>query len=465
MSGVLIMNTNRLSNRFLWLLLIAGTSFFGHAKQEMCSPRNAAEVQEIVREAGAVGTTITIAGAGKGNSVKTTTADTTVLDQQYMSNIINLDVANKKITVQPGILWSVIQESVNQLGLAVAAMQSYCDFSVGGSIGVNAHGQDFRSAPIAETIESMVIVDANGELKRLSRTENSELFGLVVGGYGLFGVIVEVTLQLVDNTMLEKEIEIVDNQTVFNSSDALINDNDIALYSARFDMGTNRFMKRMITIAYRDTHEITTVPLKAIGVLEELRSKALNVLFNAARNYSLLRNYRIDFEKRVVEGAFYTKRSRNNAMFYKTGTLSHSDAKKVEILQEYFVPIEQAEQFIEQARLILKRYDVDVLNCSLRYVKQDDITFLPYAPKTVAAFVFYYTIDNNNIGFDYAKQWTRELIDIGLNHDARFYLPYYCFATKKQVRAAYPEFDDFVALKKQYDPKELFVNDLYLNYK
>ncbi len=459
------MNTNRLSQKFLWLLITAGTSFFGYANQEVCSPKSTTEVQELIREAGDTGTTITIAGAGRGNSVKTTSADTTVLDQQHMSKIINLDVANKKITVQPGILWSDIQEAINQLGLAVAAMQSYCDFSVGGSIGVNAHGQDFRFAPIAQTTESMVIVDANGDLKRLSRMENSELFCLFIGGYGLFGVIVEVTLQLVDNTMLKKEVEITDNKSVFDVSEALLNDNDIALYSARFDMSTDRFMKRMITIAYRDTHEVTTTPLKTIGVLEELRSKALNVLFNAARNYSLLRNYRIAFEKNVVEGAFYTKRSRNNAMFYRTGTLSHSDAEKVEILQEYFVPIEHADQFIKQSRQLLKRHDVDVLNCTLRYVKQDDVSFLPYAQKTVAAFVFYYSIDNSDAGFECVRGWTRQLVDIALKHNARFYLPYYCFATEKQVRAAYPEFDDFIALKKQYDPKEIFVNDLYLTYK
>jgi len=467
-----MMNIDRLPNRvpskFLWLLLIAGTSFFGYASvehHEVCSPRNTAEIQELIRKARDTSSTITIAGAGKGNSVKTTSIDATVLDQQYMSKVIHIDVANKKITVQPGILWCDLQETVNPFGLAVAAMQSYCDFSVGGTIGVNAHGQDFRFAPIAQTIESMIIVDANGDLQRLSKTENSELFGLVIGGYGLFGVIVEATLQLVDNTMLEKEVRVVDNTSVFGASDALINDNDIALYSARFDMGTDRFMKRMITIAYRDTYEKTNKPLKAIGFLEELRGNALNVLFNAARNYSLLRDYRIAFEQHVVEGAFYTKRSRNNAMFYKAGTLSHSDTEKIEILQEYFVPIEHAEQFIEHARQLLRRYDVEVLNCTLRYVQQDEVSFLPYAPKTVAAFVFYYSIDNNTIGFDCVRQWTRELIDIALKYDARFYLPYYCFATKEQVRSAYPEFDDFIALKKQYDAKEIFVNDLYLNYK
>ena len=454
-----------MNQRIILPLWLAGLLVGTYLSATVYSPASVEDVQQLVVNARENDQTITIVGAGRGNSVKNNSKkDFYELKQDRMNGVISVDVKSKKITVQPGITWAEILEAINPFGLSVAVMQSFCDFSVGGTIGVNAHGQDFRFAPIAQTIDSMVIVDAQGSIKKLSRSENNELFSLVIGGYGLFGVIVEVTLHLVDNVMLEKEVTIADNAAVFAASKDFVLNNDIALYSARFDMGSCHFMERMLTITYKDTHEIINKPLKTIGAIEILRGKAINTLFNLVRCNSFLRNARIHLESALFEGAFYTRRTRNNAMYYKTGALSHSDDKKIEILQEYFVPLKNAEQFIQDARRVLKKHGVDVLNCTLRYVKQDTISYLPYASETVAAFVFYCMIDNNQTGFKMAKEWTCELVDTALKNNARFYLPYYCFATKEQVRMAYPEFDSFITLKKKYDPQELFVNDLYLTY-
>lgn len=443
---------------------LLGFSFLANGfQQEMRFPATIKEVQAEVMNARLASKNITIAGAGKGNSVKTTGRDTIVLNQKYMNKIINLDVAYKKITVQPGITWGEIQESINYFGLAISAMQSYCDFSVGGTIGVNAHGQDFRFAPIAQTIDSLLIVDAHGQLLRLSKTENSELFSLVIGGYGLFGIIVEATLQLIDNTMLEKEVFVARNNKLFANADQLINNDNIALYSARFDMGSKKFMARAINIVYYDTYEKTKDPIEAIMLPDSVKGFLFNKSFDAARKYKFLRDFRVLVEKNIIEVS--SNISRNNAMHYITSSLSHNDHEKIEILQEYFIPLSEANRFIAQAKDLLLLFDVDVLNCTLRYVKQDSISFLPYASETVAAFVFYCSIDNDKNGFDNAQIWTRNLIDIALACNGRFYLPYYCFATKEQVRKAYPEFDSFIELKKKYDPQEILINDLYLSYR
>lgn len=427
------------------------------------SPACTQEVQQLIREAQKTGKHITIVGAGKGNSVKSTQCDTYELKQNQMNHIIALNLKDKKITVQPGILWSTIQECINPFGLSIAAMQSYSDFSVGGTIGVNAHGQDFRFAPIAQTIDSMVIVDAHGNLKRVSSTENSELFRLIIGGYGLFGVIVEVTIHLIDNTMLEKKVMIEYTSDILSHSQKNLDRDDIALYSARFDMGKEHFMDRMISITYTNTHEITHAPLSSTKKIETANNYMINILFNLTRQYKFLRNKRFAFECNFFE-KLCTKYTRNNAMYHQTGTLSHTDNTKIEILQEYFIPLQNMKAFIRQAKAILIHNKVDVLNCTLRYVKKDTISYLPYAPETVGAFVFYYSIDNKKQGFDDAQKWTQQLVNSALDCNGRFYLPYYCFATKEQVRKAYPEFDGFIALKKVYDPNALFINDLYSTY-
>ena len=46
---------------------------------------------------------------------------------------------------------------------------------------------------------------ADGTIVTASRTENEKLFRLAIGGYGLFGVIVEATMEVVGNGIYKKE--------------------------------------------------------------------------------------------------------------------------------------------------------------------------------------------------------------------------------------------------------------------
>ena len=50
--------------------------------------------------------------------------------------------------------------------------------------------------PIVHDVESFTLINARGASVLCSRTANAELFSLAIGGYGLFGVIVTITLRL-----------------------------------------------------------------------------------------------------------------------------------------------------------------------------------------------------------------------------------------------------------------------------
>lgn len=64
--------------------------------------------------------------------------------------------------------------------------------------------------PIIADLKSFTLVDAGGEPRRCSRTDNAELFRLAIGGYGLFGIIATVTLRLVRRQKVERVVEIVE---------------------------------------------------------------------------------------------------------------------------------------------------------------------------------------------------------------------------------------------------------------
>ena len=73
-----------------------------------------------------------------------------------------------------------------------------------GALAANVHGRGLAMTPFIGDVESFVLVDAAGEARRCSRTENADLFRLAIGGYGLFGAIASVTLKLSRRRKLER---------------------------------------------------------------------------------------------------------------------------------------------------------------------------------------------------------------------------------------------------------------------
>jgi hypothetical protein len=66
--------------------------------------------------------------------------------------------------------------------------------TVGESLEHNAAGPDGRTAVLH--VESIALVTPGGELRRASRSAQRELFALVAGGFGLFGALYSVTLDI-----------------------------------------------------------------------------------------------------------------------------------------------------------------------------------------------------------------------------------------------------------------------------
>ena len=84
---------------------------------------------------------ISIGGGRYSQGGQTATENALFLDMRSMNNIINLDTKNKRITVQSGITWRKIQEAIDPEGLSLKIMQSFSNFTVGGSLSVNVHGR------------------------------------------------------------------------------------------------------------------------------------------------------------------------------------------------------------------------------------------------------------------------------------------------------------------------------------
>ncbi|HEV7423923.1 MAG TPA: FAD-dependent oxidoreductase, partial [Candidatus Paceibacterota bacterium] len=150
----------------------------------------ATAISQLIKKAKIQGLKISIAGAQHSMGGYTIYPGGIQLDMKGF-HYMEFDSLKNILLVGSGALWSEIVPFLDKRGKSIAVMQSNNSFSVGGSISVNCHGWQPNSPPISSTIESLRIINADGEILTCSKNENPELFSLAIGGYGLFGVILD----------------------------------------------------------------------------------------------------------------------------------------------------------------------------------------------------------------------------------------------------------------------------------
>jgi hypothetical protein len=75
--------------------------------------------------------------------------------------------------------------------------------------------------------------------------------------------------------------------------------------------------------------------------------------------------------------------------------------------------------------------------------------------------VILFTIDQNQKAEKKLQKQMVELIEIALNLDGTFYLPYRNFSNAAQLKKGYPELGNFISIKKKWDSDEIFASGFY----
>src|SRR5215467_1741748 len=132
---------------------------------EILTPTTTAEIAEAVRNHAGP---ISIGGARHSMGGQTATRGALFIDMRQFNRILDFSPADKSITVQAGAQWRQIQERIDPANLSVKIMQSYANFTVGGSLSVNAHGRYVGLGPIILSVKSLKIVLADGTIVEAS---------------------------------------------------------------------------------------------------------------------------------------------------------------------------------------------------------------------------------------------------------------------------------------------------------
>ncbi|MGQ0603879.1 MAG: FAD-binding protein [Anaerolineales bacterium] len=433
-----------------------------------------ADIRNTLQFARANGLKVALAGVRHSMGGQAFARGAVVLDMLQF-NAMSLDEAKRTITVQSGATWHAIQNFLHPK-YAVKAMQSTDIFSIGGSISVNAHGMDHQAGAIGRTIRALRLMSTDGAIEEVSRTQNPELFRLVIGGYGLFGVILDAELDITDNAVYATGRRIVDYAEFPDLfANELLPDPRLGLFYGHLSTAPQSLLREMIFYTYMQ-QEVTEAEIPPLGEVSSVGLRRFVINFSKLGDIPMRIKWFLEkYVEPRMEACTVVSRnqaqaegeaclvSRNEPMHDSVTYLRNTLKGETDILHEYFIPRGQFITFVDGLRRIITDHKANPLNASVRVVHAED-NFLSYAPADAFSIVLYINQTTDKAGHAKMHKLTGELIDLTAEVGGRFFLPYQLHYTSEQLERAYPEIRAFFAAKRQYDPDLLLTNTWYEKY-
>ena len=375
---------------------------------------------------------------------------------------MQIDTINNILTIGSGALWEEAINYLDKFHKSIAVMQAFSSFSIGGSISVNGHGWQKNSQPISSSVISFTIMNYNGQILNCSRTENKELFSLAIGGYGLFGIILDVKLKVVENEVLQfKYIRLSPENYVEHYRKFVAENSKVKLVFGRLRISNKLFLEEA-TLNYFEKKDGKPLPLLEYDANNE---SSKNLVFRSTVNSEYGKRLRWDLETGMNKVSKNETFSRNNLLNDNVSLIENKDPNSTDILQEYFIPERHFAEYINELKTVLPNKHIDLLNITIRGVYKDSDSYLNYARENVFGFVFLFNQKKNKKDEEEMRKLTQQLVKVTIKYEGTYYLPYRLHIDKETFRNVYPQGEDFFKLKLKYDPNEIFKNKFYEHYK
>ncbi len=442
--------------------------------QRVVRPESADAVQGVVRAARAEGGAISIAGGKHAMGGQQFGKDTTLLDMNGLGHVVEFDRANGEIEVEAGIEWPELykyladsQQDAKQRWTFVQKQTGADRLSIGGALAANVHGRGLRLRPFVGDVAAFTMVGPDGVVRRCSRTENTELFRAAIGGYGLFGAMVTVRLRLTRRHLVQRIVEVIDIEKL------------PAMFAQRIDAGfeygdfqfatelrEDALLRKGVFSCYRPVDSSTPVPTNRASLKAENWHELIYLAhMDRARAFQAYSSYYL-----TTSGQYYWSDEHqmstyvpdyHEALAARLGAYAHG----TEMITEIYVPRDALVAFLADVRSDFLRHNTDLIYGTIRLIERDTETMLAWAKLPYACIIFNIHVMPDAAGIEKAKQEFRRLIDRGLSYGGSYYLTYHRWAERRQVVAAYPQFAEFLRLKRRLDPKEVFQSDWYRHYR
>ncbi len=441
---------------------------------EVIRPGSIEAVQTVVRRARQRGRPVSVAGGRHAMGGQQFATDGTLIDMNGLTRVVEFDRNAGEIEVEAGLQWPelyryLVETQINEKQpWAFIQKQTGADkLSIGGALAANVHGRGLKLPPFVGDVAAFTIVGADSIVRRCSRTENPEIFRAAIGGYGLFGPIVNVRLRLTRRHKVQRTVEVVDIADLPAMFDRRI--------AAGYEYGDFQFatqldpemlLRKGVFSCYRPVADDTPMPASRARLTpENWRELIYLAHVDRARAFQAYSSYYL-----TTSGQYYWSDEHQMSTYipdyHETlGARLGPYARGTEMITEIYVPRDALVRFLADVRSDVLEHRTDLIYGTIRLIERDTETMLRWAKQPYACIIFNIHVMPDAAGIEKARQEFRRLIDRGLSYGGSYYLTYHRWAERRQVVAAYPEFPEFLRLKRRLDPTEVFQSEWHRHYR
>ncbi len=435
--------------------------------QAVVSPRSASELQQVVRDSGQ--RAISISGGRHAMGGQQFGHDTLHIDTRSLTRVIDFDQQRGLLRVQAGMQWPQVIREIRHRDRAGEPLWGIrqkqtgaSDMTLGGAVAANVHGRGLQMRPFISDVEDLTLIDAHGELLHCSRSENDDWFRVVCGGYGLFGIVLEVTLRLAPRQRVQRWVSV---ETMEHLLDRLQREHEHGTLYGDFqfaiDPASPDFLHRGIFSRYRVVAAERPIPDGQVYFTPE---KWLQLLRLARTDRLAAYRQYVDFYL-ATHGQLYDSDTHQLSTYvpryHDLLTDLPPEAQGSEVISELYVPRPLLPEFMRRAAEVLRHCQAPVTYGTIRWIRRDDESWLAWARQDYACVIFNLLTPASEAGQARTCQAFRRLIDVALELQGSFYLTYHTYATRQQVLAAYPQMLEFLQFKARLDPLEKFQSSWY----
>ena len=397
-----------------------------------------------------------------------------LVDTRALDRVVGLDEERGILDVEGGIQWPKLLAELDRLQVGrsrqwgIVQKQTGADrLSLGGALACNAHGRGLALKPIIDQVESFTLVDASGVLHDCSRERNRDLFRLAVGGYGLFGVITRIRLRLWPRVKVRRVVTLAETDGIVERFEERIRDGYLyGDYQFATDSARDSFLRRGVFSCYEPVPDET--PLTVNPTRFNPEDWARLTFYSHTHKRRAFEVYSSRYLK--TSGQIYWADSQLSAA-YVDGY--HADLDRAlragvpatEMITEIYVARERLASFMADAARELRARRANVIYGTVRMIERDEESFLAWAKDRYACVIFNLHVEHRPAAMASAADAFRALIDLGIAHGGSYYLTYHRWARQDQVERCYPQMREFLALKRRFDPDEVFQSTWYRHHR
>lgn len=385
------------------------------------------------------------------------------IDAGALDRVLAFDPERGRVTLEAGIQWPALLAALARLQpggrrWGIRQKQTGTDrLSLGGALSANIHGRGLGQRPFVDDVEGFVLVDPEGNPRRVDRARAARLFAHAVGGYGLFGPVHSVELRLKPLEVLERRVERADaGEAVCRLEERAAAGATHGDFQFSVDPEDAGFLRRGVLSTYRPVDE----PLASASARRRLARADWKELLRLAHvdKRRAFERYARHYES--THGQLYDSDEMQTGFDVDDCHVELECEGAVragsEMITELYVPRPLAAGFLAAAADDLRRRGADCIYGTLRLVEPERETVLAWAREPWACIVLNLHVDHDPAGLARARAAFGALIRLALERGGTYYLTYHRWATREQLLAGHPRLPEFLAAQRAWDPEGRF---------